>query len=203
MRDVAICGRRGSAIAISRSQPAAALEVPVGAETTQDHEADGDRVAKGPGELWHAVKVHAVEARDERGRHEYHGRDGEDLDDLVLLDVDEAEDRVHQKIHIVEQERGLRQQRIAVAHHVTYLLDLLAVEVAVAQDKGQRALRVEQTAPRLAAQVLVVGNVGKQLVQLLVALPQHQHAHQHKTKKDENKDNDEAIDLGLEQRQQY
>src|SRR3569832_1637755 len=186
MRDVAFCGGRGSAIAISRSQPAAALEVPVGAETALDHKTDGDRVAKGPVELWHAVKVHAVDARDERGRHEDHGRDGEYLDDLVLLDVDEAVDRVHQKIHLVEQERGVRQQGIDVAQH-----------------EGQRALRVEQTEARLAAQVLVVGDVGEQLVQILVALTQHLLARRLETGVDGFEDVGEAIDLGLEQRQQY
>src|SRR3569832_2403744 len=203
MRYVANSDRRGSAIAISRSQPAAALEVPVGAETALDHKTDGDRVAKGPVELWHAVKVHAVDARDERGRHEDHGRDGEYLDDLVLLDVDEAVDRVHQKIHLVEQERGVRQQGIDVAHHVAYLLDLLLVELTVAQHEGQRALRVEQTEARLAAQVLVVGDVGEQLVQILVALAQHLLARRLETGVDGFEDVGEAIALGLEQRQQY
>ncbi len=46
-------------------------------------------------------EVHAVERRDERRGQEHRGDDGEDLDDLRLLDVERRHDRLLQVAHLV------------------------------------------------------------------------------------------------------
>ena len=42
------------------------------------------------------LEVHAIDRRDKRRRQKDNGRDGENLDDLVLLQIDEAKRGVEQ-----------------------------------------------------------------------------------------------------------
>lgn len=60
------------------------------------------------------IEVHAVNARHQRRRQKYNGSDGENLDDLVLFDIDKPLCVIHQEIDFLEQETGVRYQRIHV-----------------------------------------------------------------------------------------
>src|SRR5687768_15817398 len=84
-------GRRATRERRSRQlQPAALPEIPQGRDRAGDHQPERERVAVGPGQFREALEVHAVDRRDQ-GRRQDGGRGHrEDLDDLVLVDVDEA-----------------------------------------------------------------------------------------------------------------
>src|SRR5258705_9851677 len=139
-------------------QPAAAFEVDVGEYGRHDHRCDCDRIAEGPGEFGHHVEVHAVDAGDQRRRHHSDGRDGEDLDDLVLFDVDETLRALQQEVHFLEQEVVVRQQRVDVADQIAQPLCVgfrlaRVFDHGVAQQIGQVAAGVHQAQPDFAVQV--------------------------------------------------
>ena len=77
-------------------QPTPLTEVPHRHQRRCHHQRQRKRVAPGLRELWHVLEVHAVDAGDQRGRQQGHAGHREDLDDLVLVDVDEADGGVHQ-----------------------------------------------------------------------------------------------------------
>jgi hypothetical protein len=61
------------------------------------------------------VEVHAVDRGDEGGRQEQHRQHREDLDDVILLDVDEAEGGIEQDVDVVGEEGGAVGERGEVA----------------------------------------------------------------------------------------
>ena len=62
----------------------------------------GDEVAEGD--------VHSEEAGDQGRRHEQKGHEGEDLHDLVLVEVDDTEDCVLEIFQTLETEVGMVDQ---------------------------------------------------------------------------------------------
>ena len=62
-----------------------------------------ERVAPRPVQLGHEFEVHAVDARDQGWRNADHRHDGQGLEQIVLLDGDEAEHRIEQELHLVRQ----------------------------------------------------------------------------------------------------
>src|SRR3546814_11269551 len=58
------------------------------------------------------IKVHAVDAGNHGGRQEHYGGNRKYFDDLVLLDVDEAERCIHQEVDLLEQEGGVAHEGI-------------------------------------------------------------------------------------------
>ena len=52
-------------------------------------------------------EVHAVDGRNQRGRHEGNGRHGKNLDHVVLLDGHDAEHGVEQELDLVGKIGGV------------------------------------------------------------------------------------------------
>src|SRR5262245_45401163 len=93
----------GAAMAPS-SQPTLALEPQVGDGRRDHHQQQGHRIAQGPAQFRHVVEIHAINRGDECRRHKHDGNDGENLYDLVLLQVDECQRGVKQEIGLVGEE---------------------------------------------------------------------------------------------------
>ena len=104
-------------------QPTPLTEVPHRHYRTGRHQHDGKGVAPSLAEFRHVLKVHAVDAGNQRRWQQSHARHREDLDDLVLVDVDETDRGVHQEVDLVEQEGGVRVERIDVAQDLARLLE--------------------------------------------------------------------------------
>ena len=68
-------------------------------------------IAPAPIELGHALEIHPVHAGDERRRDADHRDDRQHLDDVVLLDVDQAERRVEQELDFVDDVRVVVAER--------------------------------------------------------------------------------------------
>src|SRR5208337_1897472 len=109
------CSRAAFLLAL---KPSPALEEIIGQNCRGDHQPNSPKIAERPLEFRHVFEVHAVDRRDKRRWQEDDGRDGEDLDDLVLLQVDEAERGVEQKIDLAREKRRLVGERnhIPVKH---------------------------------------------------------------------------------------
>ena len=88
-----------------------------------------------PRQQRHVFKVHAVDTGDNRGWKKDDSGDREDFDDLVLFDVDEALCGVHQEIDFVEQERGVREQGVNVAHDFVQIFSVFTARLKVAQQE--------------------------------------------------------------------
>ena len=88
-------------------QPTASAEIPHRHHRTGHHQAKRIRIAPGLRQLRHVLKVHAVQAGNERWRQQSHAGHREDLDDLVLVDVDETDGGVHQEVDLFKQELGV------------------------------------------------------------------------------------------------
>ncbi len=114
-------------------------------------------------------EVHAVNAGDQRGRQHGDGSDGKNLDDLVLVDVDEADGDVHQEVDLVEQKSGVAVERVEVAQDLPRLLRLIGAEMAAAQQKAQRAAGVHHIAADASVQVFLLRNAGECLRGVLIA----------------------------------
>ena len=91
----------------------------------------------------HGLEVHAVDRRDERRGHEDHRRHGEDLDDLVLLDVDKTQRRILDIVQSLEAEIGMVDQRVDVLDHQLQARIDVVGETFGTQDARQHALAVE------------------------------------------------------------
>ena len=111
-------------------QPTPFTEIPHRHDRTSRHQHDGKGIAPGLAEFWHVLEVHAVNARNQSGWQQSDAGHREDLDDLVLVDVDETDCRVHQEVDLVEQKRGVVVERLDVAQDLTRLFELLCVEHA-------------------------------------------------------------------------
>ena len=73
-------------------------------------------------QLRHEPEVHAVDACNQCGWQEHDCGDGEDFYDLVLLDVNKTQRRIHEKVDLLEQECGVRHQRVQVSQHLLTFL---------------------------------------------------------------------------------
>src|SRR5262245_66440294 len=60
-------------------------------------------------------EVHSIDRCNQRWRHQYYRDNGENLDDLVLLEVDEPERGIEQEIGLVREKGGLVRERHRVA----------------------------------------------------------------------------------------
>src|SRR5204863_3860061 len=58
---------------------------------------------KGPVQLRHELEIHAVNAGHHGRRNADHRHDGQDLEQIVLRDIDEAEHRVEEKLDFIGQ----------------------------------------------------------------------------------------------------
>ncbi len=63
------------------------------------------------------LEVHAVDGADQSRRHHHHRDHRKQLDDVVLLDADEAKHRVEQKCDVVRLIGGVVRQRLHVTLH--------------------------------------------------------------------------------------
>src|ERR1700712_4932002 len=113
-------------------QPSALPEIPERRDRAGHHQHDRKRVAEVPVELWQDLEVHAIDAGDQRRRQEGDRGHREDLDDLVLVDVDEADRGIHQEVDLVEQEGSVAVERLDVAQDLPRLLELAGTEHAAA-----------------------------------------------------------------------
>src|SRR5258707_15088782 len=85
-------------------EPTLALEPHERNDRGDQHERQRIRVAEKPFQLRHVPEVHSVGRSDQRRRHQAYGGYGEYLDDLVLLEIDQSERRIEQKIGLVRKE---------------------------------------------------------------------------------------------------
>ncbi len=99
------------------------------------------------------MEIHAVNARHQCRRQEHHRGNGKYLDDLVLLDIDESQRRVHQEVHLFKQEIRVRHQRIQVAHHFAQGLHFRGMVPDMPDQKGKRPLGIQYAQTHLAAAV--------------------------------------------------
>src|SRR3979411_1121367 len=82
-------------------QPTLALEPDERNDRGDQHERQRIRIAEKPFQLRHVPEVHSVGRSDQRRRHQAYGGYGEYLDDLVLLEIDQPERCIEQKIGLV------------------------------------------------------------------------------------------------------
>src|SRR5204863_7698803 len=75
-----------------------------------------------PFKLRHYREIHAVDRCDQGRRHQRHGHHREQLDDVVLLEVDDAEHGVEHEGDLVGEIRGVVGERADVALHGLELL---------------------------------------------------------------------------------
>ena len=75
-----------------------------------DHQSDGERVTERPLQLGHNLEVHAVHTGNQCWWQEENIHHGEDLDDLVLLDVYQTEERILEVVQTVESEARVFKQ---------------------------------------------------------------------------------------------
>src|SRR3954467_3066384 len=73
------------------SEPAAPAEPPQRQYRSRDHQEQRVGISPRPVQLRHVFEVHAVQSADQGRREECDRRNGEDLDDLVLFDADQAQ----------------------------------------------------------------------------------------------------------------
>src|SRR5690349_8497763 len=64
------------------------------------HQRDRKRITVRPFQLGNVLEIHAVDRGDQGRRHHRHGGDGEYLDDVVLVDVDDADYGVLQELDL-------------------------------------------------------------------------------------------------------
>ena len=95
-------------------KPPAPFEVPIRDDGGQDHHHDRERISKHPLEFRHAIEVHAVDRPHDGRRQEQDRRDGEDLDDRILFDVDQPKRRIQKEIHFPREKRSVIAQRLKV-----------------------------------------------------------------------------------------
>src|SRR5437764_12006459 len=72
------------------SEPAAPLEPDQRNDRAEHDHRDAERIAPGPAQFRHELEIHAVDAGDHGRRNADDRHDGEDLEQIVLRDVDEA-----------------------------------------------------------------------------------------------------------------
>ena len=120
-----------------------------------DHQQQCKRVAEVPVELGHEVEIHAVDAGDQRRRHEHHRDDREDLDDVVLLDVDQAERGFQQERGLRAEEAGVVRQRGDVAADRVKAVALLAGHRRGLLHEHQQPAQAHQALARLGVELAV------------------------------------------------
>src|SRR5690606_40648307 len=91
---------------------------------------------------------------------------GEDIDDLGLLNVDEVLRRIHQEVHLIEQEGGVGKQRVNVAHDFPAVLLNLGTAAYLPQHEGQGALGIHQAQPDLTVGIFQGGQLVDGVFQL-------------------------------------
>jgi len=111
-------------------------------EDDHEHDEDEGPAVVGGGE----ADVHAVDAGDEGRGHEEHAGDGEYLDDLILLDVDEAERGLQQEGHLLRLLVGVVVHALDVAHDAAELRGEIAPHPGggVVEEVLQHAADAEQ-----------------------------------------------------------
>src|SRR5207253_7195008 len=87
-------------------------------------------VAPAPIEFRYSLEVHAVNARDQRGRHTHDRDDRQHLDDVVLLDIDQPQGRVEQQLDLIYE------VRVVIAERG----DILAQRIETPLDFGRQPL---------------------------------------------------------------
>ena len=88
-----------------------------GNDCRDEHQGKGKRIAEMQVELWHELEIHAVDRGHQRRRQEDHRGNGENLDDRVLLDIDEAERGIQQKADIGAKEGRMFGKTVHIARH--------------------------------------------------------------------------------------
>src|SRR6266404_4318878 len=109
-------------------QPATPTEIPEWRDRGGHHQHDRKRITEVPLQLGQYLEVHAIDAGDQGRRQEGDAGNRENLDDLVLVDVDETDGRIHQEVDLVEQERCVAVERFDVAQDLARLLELIGIE---------------------------------------------------------------------------
>ncbi len=74
------------------------------------HHHEGDRITYLPVEFRHKSEIHAVQAGDKGWRHDDHGNQGKDLNDLVLVDIDKPEKSILQVFQPFKKKIGVINQ---------------------------------------------------------------------------------------------
>src|ERR1041384_1281229 len=99
------------------SKPPAPLEPDDRQHRAEHDHGKPERIAPGPVQLRHELEVHAVDAGDHSRRNANHRNHGENPEQIVLRDVDEAEHGIEQELYLVGQMLLERIQRSHIARH--------------------------------------------------------------------------------------
>jgi hypothetical protein len=103
-------------------QPLLPLEKHIRQHRGEQHRDQRVRVAVLPFQFRHRLEIHAVDRRDQGRRHQHHRHHREQLDDVVLFEVDDAEHGVEHEGDLVGEVAGVVGQRGDVALHGFQLL---------------------------------------------------------------------------------
>src|SRR5262245_9457011 len=106
---------------VPASEPVLPFEEDIGQRRRDQHQHDGERIAQLPVELRHVLEIHAVDRGDQGRRHQHDGRDREYLDDVVLLDRDDAKQGIEHECDLAGKIAGVVGQRLHVALHAAQL----------------------------------------------------------------------------------
>src|SRR5262245_41870901 len=104
-----------------RSQPILPLEENIGQRRRYQHQHNRKRVAVLPLELGHVLEVHAIDRRNQGRWHEHNRRDRKYLDDVVLLDGDNAQQRIEHEGDLAGEIGGVIGERLNVTLHAPQL----------------------------------------------------------------------------------
>ena len=95
----------------------------------------------------HKVEVHTVQTRYKRWRKEDHIHDGEYLDNLVLLDVYQAEEGILQVVQSVESESCVVEKGINILdNHIDFINDELTLKECLTFVKNEGRMEAQEGA---------------------------------------------------------
>src|SRR5262249_15205716 len=103
------------------SEPVLPLENIIGQRRRYQHQDDRKGIAILPVKLGHVLEIHTVDRGNQRRRHQHHRRDREYLDDVVLLDIDDTQQRIQHKGDLAGEITGMVGERLNVTLHATQL----------------------------------------------------------------------------------
>ena len=113
--------------------------------------------------LWHDVEVHTVDARNQCWRHENDRDDGKYLDDFVLLDVNQTEERVLEILQPLKREVRVFKHGVNVLDDDAELFVGLAGELRAFKHRGNHALLVNDVFAEHHRRFLKAGNAQEEL----------------------------------------
>src|SRR5262245_49550145 len=99
------------------SEPFLPLEYQIWKRACEQHQENRKRITELPVKFRHTLEIHAIDRRHQSWRHEYDCGNRKDLDDIVLLDGDDAKHRIEQEGDLSGKISRMVGKRLHVALH--------------------------------------------------------------------------------------